>query len=227
MIDNAPKFAVVLSGCGVFDGSEIHEATMTLLAIDEVGCKYQCFAPNTWQAKTVDHYTGEATAIAGDADNRNVLAESARIARGEIKDLSLFEAKDYDAIIFIGGFGAALNWSNFAVKGPACEVNEEVARVINESYESGIIIGAMCIAPTIIAKVLGRHKIKVTIGNDEAVATGINKMGAKHENCEATGVCVDETNHIVTTPCYMLAKSIKEVRVATRNMVDEILELLN
>lgn len=133
-----PRFAVVLSGCGVFDGSEIHEAVCALLAIDEAGCAYQCFAPNTWQAKTVDHFTGEASAIAGDADNRNVLAESARIARGNILDLSEFNPKDFDAIIFPGGFGAAMNWSSFAVRGPACEVNEEVERALNASYEAGI-----------------------------------------------------------------------------------------
>lgn len=157
-----PRFAVVLSGCGVFDGSEIHEAVCALLAIDEAGCAYQCFAPNTWQAKTVDHFTGEASAIAGDADNRNVLAESARIARGNILDLSEFNPKDFDAIIFPGGFGAAMNWSNFAVRGPACEVNEEVERALNASYEAGIVIGAMCIAPTVVARVLGKHKVKVT-----------------------------------------------------------------
>lgn len=124
-----PRFAVVLSGCGVFDGSEIHEAVCALLAIDEAGCAYQCFAPNTWQAKTVDHFTGEASAIAGDADNRNVLAESARIARGNILDLSEFNPKDFDAIIFPGGFGAAMNWSNFAVRGrPARSMRKSNAR---------------------------------------------------------------------------------------------------
>lgn len=227
MIDDAPKFAVVLSGCGVFDGSEIHEAVMTLLAIDETGCKYQCFAPNTWQAKTVDHFTGNATALAGDDENRNVLAESARIARGDIKDLSTFDAKDFDAIIFPGGFGAAMNLSDFAVKGPACEVNAEVERAIKDAYQERIVIAAMCIAPTVIARVLGKNKITVTIGKDKAIAAGINKMGAFHEDKEATEVCVDEENRIVTTPCYMLGKSIKDIREGTRNMVDEILELID
>ena len=110
MINSAPRFAVVLSGCGVFDGSEIHEAVLTMLAIDEAGGEYRCFAPNTWQAKTVDHFTGQATALAGDDDNRNVLAESARIARGDVKDLAEFDPKEFDAIVFPGGFGAAMNW---------------------------------------------------------------------------------------------------------------------
>lgn len=156
-MSDRPLFAVVLSGCGVFDGSEIHEAVLTMLALDEAGCDYRCFAPNTWQARTIDHFTGHAVAIAGDEDNRNVLAESARIARGEIKDLKEFKASDFDGIVFPGGFGAALNLSDFAVKGAECEINHEVRRAIEESYKEGIVIGAMCIAPTVIARVFGKR----------------------------------------------------------------------
>lgn len=222
----APKFAVILSGCGVYDGTEIHEAVCTLLAIEEAGCSYQCFAPNTWQSRVMDHFTGESTAIAGDSDNRNVLAESARIARGNIKDLTEFSASDYDAIIFPGGFGAALNWSNFAVKGPACEVNEEIERAINDSFKQGIVIGSMCIAPAVLAKVLGKHKIKVTIGTDKSVAVGIEKMGAVHEAQTATEVCIDEDNKIVTVPAYMLSKTISEINTGTHNLVSAMLELV-
>ena len=222
----APKFAVVLSGCGVFDGSEIHEAVCTLLAIDEAGCSYQCFAPNTWQAKTIDHFTGQSTAIAGDDDNRNVLAESARIARGNILDLSEFRAQDFDAIVFPGGFGAAMNLSDFAAKGAHCEVNEEVKRALEESYKQGIVIGAMCIAPVVIARVLGKHSIKVTIGHEPSVADGIRQMGAAHKEAGATDVCVEKKNKIVTTPCYMLAKSIKEIARGTQNLVDAMVELM-
>lgn len=227
MINNAPKFAIVLSGCGVFDGSEIHEAVCTMLAVEESGCAYQCFAPNTWQARTIDHFTGHAVAIAGDEDNRNVLAESARICRGNIKDLSEFKAKDYDAIIFPGGFGAALNLSDFGAKGAECDVNVEVKRAIEESYKEGIVIGAMCIAPTVIARVLGKEGISITIGNDKNVSKGIEKMGAHHENKGATEVCVDSEHKIVTTPCYMLATSLKEIREGTQNLIDEMLELMD
>lgn len=226
MISSTPRFAVILSGCGVFDGSEIHEAVLTMLAIDEAGGQYQCFAPNTWQAKTVDHFTGQATALAGDDDNRNVLAESARIARGEIKDLAEFDPKEFDAIIFPGGFGAALNWSNFAVKGPDCEVNEQVETAIKAAYDAGLVIGAMCIAPVVIAKVLGKHKITVTVGTDKTVGAGIEKMGAGHEPKGALDVCVDEDNKIVTTPAYMLGKSIKDIRRGTQNLIDEAIELI-
>ena len=221
-----PQIAIVLAGCGVFDGSEIHEAVLTMLAVDQQGAEYQCFAPNTWQARTIDHFTGHATAIAGDEDNRNVLAESARIARGQIKDLQEFKAKDYDAIIFPGGFGAALNLSDFAVKGAECEINHEVCRAIEESYDEGIVIGAMCIAPTVIARVLGKHHVKLTIGNDTKVAAGLKKMGAEHENKAVTEVCVDEEHKIVTTPCYMLANSIKQVAEGTHNLVESVLDLI-
>lgn len=227
MNDTNPKFAVVLSGCGVFDGSEIHEATMTMLAIDESGCDYQCFAPDTWQAKTIDHYTGQAIAIAGDDDNRNVLAESARIARGNIKNLKEFNVKEYDAIVFPGGFGAAMNWSNFAVKGYDCELNKEVEKVIHDAYENNLVIGAMCIAPVVIAKALAKHKVKVTIGTDKDVGAGITKMGAVFEPKGMLDVCIDEENRVVTTPAYMLAKSIKDIRRGTQNLIDEMLNLLD
>lgn len=221
-----PLFAVVLSGCGVFDGTEIHEAVLTMLAIDEADADYQCFAPNTWQARTIDHFTGHAVAIAGDEDNRNVLAESARIARGQIKDLKDFNAKDFDAIVFPGGFGAALNLSDFAVKAGDCDVNVEVKRAVEESFDHGLVIGAMCIAPTVIARILGEHHIKVTIGNDSKVAAGLQKMGAIHENKSATDVCVDVENKIVTTPCYMLANSIKDIAAGTHNLINEMIDLI-
>ncbi len=227
MQEQAPKFAVILSGCGVFDGSEIHEAVCTMLAIEQAGCTYQCFAPNTWQARTIDHFTGHAVAIAGDEDNRNVLAESARIARGNIKDLAEFKAKDYDAVVLPGGFGAALNWSDFAVKASECEVNVEIRRALEESYQEGIVIGAMCIAPVVIAKVLGREKIHLTVGNDQKVAAGLSKMGAVAENKAATEVCVDAEHKIVTTPCYMLATSLPQIYDGTRNLIDEMLELMD
>lgn len=225
MLDT-PRFAVVLSGCGVFDGSEIHEAILTMLAIDNAGARYQCFAPNTWQARTVDHFTGNVSAIAGDEDNRNVLAESARIARGEIKDLTEFNPKEFDAIVFPGGFGAALNLSDFAVKGTECDINQPVKKAIESSYKEGLVIGAMCIAPVIIARVLGKHGIRLTIGSDAKTAAGITKMGAVHENKKAVEVCVDEENKIVTTPCYMLASSIKDIARGTENLINEMIDLI-
>ena len=220
------QFAVVLSGCGVYDGAEIHEAVTTLLALDLAGVEYKCFAPNIPQAKTIDHFSGQAVALLGDDDNRNVLSESARIARGDIADLREFRAQDFDGIIFPGGMGAAMNLCNAAEKGPDCEVNDEVRRAVEESYKQGIVIGAMCIAPTIIARVLGPKGVSVTIGKDQGVAAGIEKMGAHHQICDTTEVCIDEENRVVTTPCYMLAKSIKEVATGTQNLVHAMIDLL-
>ncbi len=198
------KFAVVLSGCGVYDGSEIHEAVSLLAAIDKAGCRYQCFAPDMPQRRTVNHLTHEE-----ENPGRNVLHEAARIARGQIKNLKEFSAHDYDVLVFPGGMGAALNLSNFSEKGAACEICPEVERALNESFAAKIIIGAMCIAPVVLARVLGRHHIKVTLGMDDKMAAEIAKTGALHEKREASGVCVDSANRIVTTPAYMEARSIK------------------
>ena len=206
-----PKFAVVFSGCGNFDGTEIHEATLGLLAIDELGGKYDCFAPNIEQTKTINAYKKEVVAIKGDTNNRNVLVEGARIARGNIKELSELNVSDYDAVIFPGGQGAINNWCNYAQKGINCEVNEEIYSVIQQAYNCQKWIGAMCIAPVVVAKVLGVNGVHLTIGNDKNVAKEIEKTGAIHEDKQATEACIDIKNRIATTPCYMLAKSIKEV----------------
>lgn len=215
------KIAVILSGCGVFDGTEIHEATCTLLNIDKQGAEYQCFAPNILQTRVVNHFTHKTE----ENEERNILAEAARIARGDIKDIRDFNIADYDAVIFPGGSGAVTNLCDFAAKGRACEVNQEVVRVINDCYESQMPIGAICIAPALIAHVLGKHKITVTIGNDKKVASIIEEDGAIHQECGADELAVDEQHKIVTTPAYMLAKSIKEVDSGVAKLVAEIIRL--
>ena len=222
---DSKKFAVVLSGCGVFDGSEIHEAVSLLTAIDKASCSYQCFAPNSWQAKTIDHFTGQASAVAGDDDNRNVLAESARIARGNILPLSQFNPLNFDVLAFPGGMGAALNLSNFAEKGPLCDIHKEVEQAISGSYNNHLIIAAMCIAPVLLARVLGKYHVKITLGNDKNLAQGIQKTGAIHENHDVLGVCLDEKNRVVTTPAYMLAKRISDVAIGAENLVRACLNL--
>ena len=179
------KIAVILSGCGVFDGTEIHEATCTLLNIDKQGAEYQCFAPNILQTKVVNHFTHKTE----ENEERNILAEAARIARGDIKDIRDFNIADFDAVIFPGGSGA------------------------------------ICIAPALIAHVLGKHKITVTIGNDKKVASIIEEDGAIHQECGADEIAVDEQHKIVTTPAYMLAKSIKEVDSGVAKLVAEIIRL--
>lgn len=215
------KIAVILSGCGVFDGSEIHEATCTLLNLDKQGAEYQCFAPNEAQTKVVNHFTHQIDA----SSERNVLAEAARIARGNIKDLRDFNTIDFDGVIFPGGSGAVTNLCNFSSSGTQCEVHPEVARVITDCFESRMPIGAICIAPALIACVLGSNGITVTIGSDAKVAAAIEQTGARHKNCAADDIVVDKQNLIVTTPAYMLAKSIKEADTGIGRLVTEIIRL--
>jgi len=219
-MEKMPRFAVVLSGCGRADGTEIHEAVTALLAIDEAGCTYQCFAPDVEQAAVINNLTSQKT-----EERRNVLVESARIARGDIKPLSEINIADFDCLVFPGGLGAITNWCDFAVSGVNCTVESSVSRVLEAAYKQKKVIGAMCIAPVTIAKVLGKYGITVTIGNDKTVATAITATGAKHENTKVEDACVDKENRVVTTPAYMLAKSVKEVAAGARSMVKAMVNL--
>ncbi|PKU23985.1 isoprenoid biosynthesis glyoxalase ElbB [Telmatospirillum siberiense] len=212
------RIAVVLSGCGVKDGSEIHEAVLTLLAIDRHGAAAHCFAPSILQRDVVDHAAGKAT-----GETRNVLVESARIARGHIRDLATFEAGNFDALVFPGGFGAAKNLCSFAVDGPDCNVEPSVVAAIKTMHQAGKPIGALCIAPVILAKVLG--KIEVTIGNDPGTAAAIESMGARHQQKGHGEVAIDRVNKVVTTPCYMLDASISQIAEGADNLVAALLEL--
>ena len=210
-----PRFAVVLSGCGRADGSEIHEAVTALLAIDKAGCTYQCFAPDIEQSAVINHLNSEKM-----EERRNVLIESARLARGNIKSLAELDVKKFDCLLFPGGLGAITNWCDFAKSGVNCKIETSINYVIEEAYHNNVVIGAMCIAPVVIAKVLGKYGIKVTIGNDKTVAEAITQTGAIHENTKVNEACVDEEHYIVTTPAYMLAKSIKEVSEGADAMVN-------
>jgi len=221
-----PKFAIVLCGCGNFDGSEIHETTLGLLAIDEQGGQYDCYAPNAEQGRTINFYTKQVIAVKGEAQNRNQLEEGARIARGNIKPLSSLNVVDYDAIIFPGGQGAINNWCDYASQGINCKVMPEVVSAMEQAYKAQKWVGAMCIAPVVVAKVLGKYGIHVTIGNDKQVAAQIAQMGAVHEERTATQACIDKEHRIATTPCYMLAKSIKEIYAGNTALIKGIIENL-
>ena len=210
--------AVVLAGNGVFDGAEIHEATLTLLAIAKMGVKYQCFAPDIPQAHVINHLTGEVM-----NETRNVLTEAARIARGNIKPLSSYRPGDFDAIIFPGGFGAAKNLCTFAFDGSDCIVNSDVEQAIRNTVVAEKPVGALCISPVILAKVLG--DVEITIGNDTGAASAIESMGAKHINTTHGEIVVDLKYKTVTTPCYMLDASIDQISVGAENVVRKILEL--
>lgn len=211
------KFAVVLAGCGVYDGAEIHEATLALLAIKTNGCEYQCFAPDIPQHHVINHLTGEEM-----PEQRNVLVEAARIARGNIKPLSEFNAMDYDVLLFPGGFGAAKNLSTVAFDGPNARVNPEVEAAVKAMHQSGKPIGAMCISPVFIAKIL--QHVKVTIGQDEGTAAAIQAIGAEHVRTGHGEVVVDETNKVFTTPCYMLDANIADIWEGAQNLIKTILK---
>ncbi len=214
-----PLIAVILSGCGHQDGAEIHEATLTLWAIHKHNADYQCFAPDINQYHVLNHITGEEM-----AEKRNVLIEAARIARGNIRDLSGFNADDYDGVILPGGFGAAKNLSDFAFKGVDCQVNEEVKDALMDMKDAGKPIGALCIAPAILAALF--PGINITIGSDPSTADNLEKMGARHSDSAEGEIVVDSDNRIVTTPCYMLNSRVDKIGEGADKLVAALIRML-
>jgi enhancing lycopene biosynthesis protein 2 len=215
------RIGVVLAGCGVYDGSEIHETVFTLLAIDRNAAEAVCMAPAV-ELDEVDHLAGQPTGA-----RRNVLVESARIARGKIRDIAEVKASDLDAIIFPGGFGAAKNLCDFAVKGPDTSIQPDVARLLREMAAAKKPIGAICIAPALVATALGKdYSPRLTIGTDAGTAAAINASGSSHVSCTVRECVVDERNKIVTTPAYMLAERISEVAEGIDKTVKALLELV-
>lgn len=216
-----PKIGVLLSGCGVYDGAEIHEAVITMLALDRAGAEIVCMAPNVDQYDVINHLSGQPV-----DEKRNVLIESARIARGDIKDIQDVKASDIDGLIIPGGFGAAKNLSNFAIKGKDAAVNEQTKRLINEMAAADKPIGAICIAPATLTKALGNKNPEVTIGNDPGTAEGIEAMGGQHKVCTVDMIHVDNKNKLVTTPAYMLGPSIKDIAIGIEKLVKKVIELV-
>ncbi len=214
------KIGVLLSGCGVMDGSEIHEAVLTLLAIDRAGAQAVCIAPDVNQYHVVNHATGEEMP----QETRNVLVESARIARGDIKSLADIDGLGLDALVFPGGFGAAKNLSDYALKGSEYNVLPEVADAVRSLYESGRPLGFICIAPVIAAKVLGGEDIEVTIGTDKANAANIEAAGARHVDCQVGDICVSGNGKVISTPAYMLGPSIKHVFTGIEKLVQAVVD---
>lgn len=191
------KVAVILSGCGFLDGAEITEAISTLIAIGQNGAAYEVFAPNK-DVEETNHLTQKPT-----GQKRNVLQEAARIARGEIQPLEQLKAKDFDALAFPGGFGAALHLCDFGEKGSGGHIDPQVARIVKEFSDSHKPIAAICIAPAIMALAFGKKGVNVTIGEDAGTASELEKTGAKHQNCAVEQYVVDHSNKVITTPAYM------------------------
>ena len=215
------KIGIVLSGCVVNDGSEIHEAVITMLELDKAGVDMLLMAPNIDQLHVINHATGEEM-----DDSRNVLVESARISRGNIEDIAVVTSENVDALIFPGGFGVAKNLSDYAMAGVECSVNPDVLRLSREVHNEGKPIGAICIAPAIMATILS-GETELTVGFDEQTASDIDAMGAKHVLCPVDEIVVDKEKKVVSTPAYMEAKSIKEAALGIEKLVAEILNMIN
>jgi len=214
---------VVLSGCGVFDGSEIHEAVLTLYFLRREGVRVLFMAPQKEQLHVINHLTGEEMA----GEKRNILIESARIARGEIEDVRDVHEDQIDALIFPGGFGAAKNLCDFALKGQECSVDGDVERLVREMRDAGKPIGSICIAPALLARILGaKDGAKVTIGNDRDTAEKIESMGSTHVECPVDDFIVDEEKKIVTTPAYMLAQDIMETAAGIERLVVKVVSMI-
>ncbi len=217
------KIGVVLAGCGVYDGAEIHESVITLLAIDRAGAEAVCMAPNVDQMHVINHLNGEEM-----NEKRNVLVESARIARGNIKDIAEVKADDIDALFFPGGFGAAKNLSDFAVNGENCSVHPEVTRLVREFAAKQKPQGVACIAPAMFAKIYegGDVHPTLTIGNDKDTSAKIEKMGSRHQDCAVQEVVLDTKNKIVSTPAYMLGQTISEVADGIEKSIQELVRMI-
>lgn len=216
------NIAIILSGCGVYDGSEIHEAVLTLLAIEQAGAKYRCFAPNINQHHVINHVSGEVM----QDEHRNVLVESARIARGDVEDLSEFYIDEFDALIVPGGFGAAKNLSDFAINGEDISINEQVLSVCQAFAKANKPAGYMCIAPVMIPLIYGEGA-QGTIGQDIAIAASLTNIGLAHKACAVDDIVVDEARQLVSTPAYMLATSLVEAASGINKLVAKVLKMIN
>ncbi|WOG27582.1 isoprenoid biosynthesis glyoxalase ElbB [Endozoicomonas sp. 8E] len=214
------KVAVILSGSGVFDGSEIHEAVLTLLSLDRLGASYQCFAPDIPQHHVINHVTGEEM-----DEGRSVLVEAARIARGEIRPLGELKAEKFDALILPGGFGAAKNLSDFAFSGSELKVQSGVSFAVKSFSEAEKPVGLMCIAPAIAGRIFGEG-VLATIGNDAETAAALEQTGVKHVECAVDDIVVDDRHKLVTTPAYMIARSISEAAEGIDKLVDRVLSMV-
>lgn len=214
------KIGILLAGCGVKDGSEIHEAVLTLLFVEQKGARAVFMAPDIEQSGVINHLTGEKT-----VEKRNVLVESARIARGSIQNVKNVSASDIDGLILPGGFGAVCNLSDFASRGKDMKVDLDVKQLIHKMISLKKPVGALCIAPATLVGAIAEKSPSVTIGNDITVSQTLKEMGGSHQNCAVDEIHVDETNKLVTTPAYMIGPGIKEIAVGIEKLVDKVLSL--
>lgn len=215
------QVAVILAGCGVYDGAEIYESVLTLLHLDRAGAEYQCFAPDVDQMHVINHLTGEEM-----PETRNVLTEAARIVRGDIKPIDALDPNKFDALIVPGGFGAAKNLCDFAVRGADMAILPAVLSVLKGFANAHKPTGYVCIAPAMIPVVYG-NGVTCTIGNDAEAAEAIQKMGGQHNECDVDDVVIDEQRKVVSTPAYMLANSISDADNGIGKLVHVVLGMVD
>jgi enhancing lycopene biosynthesis protein 2 len=224
------KFGVLLSGCGVYDGAEIHESVSVLLALDKMGIEAVCIAPNVEQHHVINHLTGEEM-----LEKRNVLVEAARIARGAITEINEVDVASLDALVMPGGFGVAKNFTKWAFEGPNGSILDSVKQLIQSFYRAQKPIGAVCMAPTTVAKALeGLANVQLTIGNTiekspydiKAISDGINATGNVAVMVSVTDVFVDTNNKIVSSPCYMMEASISEIYMGAEKTIQKLKEMV-
>jgi enhancing lycopene biosynthesis protein 2 len=213
------KFAIILAGCGVYDGSEIHEAIMSMYAVMKNGGEYQVFAPDIAQHHVINHFTGVEM-----PETRNVLVESARIARGKIQPVTALDLRDFDALLFPGGFGVAKNLCSYAFDGAGCEVNPDISILIREAVSLRKPIGALCISPVLLAKIMG--DVTITVGPDEEDAANVIAMGANHIATKHGEFIIDEKHRLFSTPCYQLKSTIVQIAEGADNIVKAMLKVM-
>lgn len=219
-----PRIAVVLSGCGVFDGAEIHESVLTLLALDRAGCRVECFAPDMPQLHVVDHQTGEVV----QGETRNVRTEAARIARGPVGNVADARIEDFDAVVLPGGFGAAKNLCTFAIDGAACTVEAGTAALLGAALDAKKPIAVACIAPAVLAAVLRDRgeSAELTIGTDDETGSALEAMGIVHAPCSVERAVVDDERLVISTPAYMLAASVSEAAASIDALIECLMDAL-
>lgn len=215
------QIGVILAGCGIYDGSETHEAVLTLLSIDNAGANAVCFAPDIEQYHVIDHRTGEVVP----GESRNVLVESARLVRGKITDVKQIDVQNLDALIVPGGYGAAKNLCDYALRGTDFDVLPSVASAINSFRLAGKPIGFICVAPVIAARLFGSEQIELTIGNNRKTAADIETLGARNVDAGTEEIVVSSNGKIVSTPAYMLGPSIRHVAKGIDALVRKVIEL--
>ncbi|MBF0625427.1 MAG: isoprenoid biosynthesis glyoxalase ElbB [Magnetococcales bacterium] len=214
------RIGVLLSGCGVYDGAEIHEAVLTLFFLDRAGAQAVCMAPDILQHHVLNHMTGAEM-----AETRNVLVEASRISRGDIRNLTEVKAETLDGLILPGGFGAAKNLSTVAFDGPNARVNPDVAALVKKIHAARKPVGAMCISPAVLARIFASHGITLTIGDDSGTAQAIEAMGNRHRTTTVDEIVVDQANKVVTTAAYMCQATIGAVGIGIEKLVNKVLEL--